>query len=364
MRIDEEQVTTGLRGDRRGGWDVELLEGAEALRALDEEWDALVDRQQLPSATLASDWLRLLHGGESALVVQVRKGGALIAGGAFRRLWFGPFAATWFGGARQPGILAAPGFEAAAAEVVRALLARSYALWLPRISAVGPTRPAIHTVAPWGRETSISPGGYMIELPPPRLERARSKNGYALRRAARHGAQITVAVRREEHELLGAFQRLSALYRRRWRGREDERDRHSDIIPAAPRYHALLPLLARRDRARIVEVFEGDQLVASTLGFVTGRGALFHTTATEPDGRLRGPGHVAMLAWVEEAMAAGAEVMYLGRGAGEPEGPKMRLGAHEVPLFDVLLARSAVQQRVMEFGTAARAPIRRARARA
>src|SRR5919197_5784809 len=85
-------------------------------------------------------------------------------------------------------------------------------------------------------------------------------------------------------------------------------------------------------------------LVASVLGLLSGRGALFHTTATRPGGALRGPGHVAMLTWVEEAAAAGAEVMYLGRGAGQPESPKARLGARAFPLFDVLAARSAGRQ--------------------
>jgi CelD/BcsL family acetyltransferase involved in cellulose biosynthesis len=319
------------------------------MEALDEHWDDLVDRQPLPSATLTSAWLRGLRPTGTPVLVLVRRGDSLAAGGAFRRRRVGTAnVATWLGGIRLPGILSADGDAEAAAEVIRSVLAHCDALWLPATPPLGPTRPALDLVAPWRRSTATTPCGWMIELPPPRLEHARARAAYALRRAERNGAAVTTCVRREEREQAQSFDRLVRLYRERWRGRESEGNRHSDIAVEQERYHALFAALAERRKARIIEVFEDDRLVASTLGFLTGKGALFHTTATEPGGALRGPGHVAMLAWVDEAVDAGAEAMYLGRGAGEPEGPKARLGARPIELMDVLAAPSRARQRVLE----------------
>jgi hypothetical protein len=325
---------------------VETASGRGALAELGAEWDRLLDRQPLPSPLLATEWLRGTRAGNpEATIVLVRRGDALVAGGAFRRTRYGPATVgTWLGGARLPAVLAAEGEAGAAREVVAAMLERCHALWLPRVPAAGPTIGAIGSAAPWRRATEVQPPGYVVGIPPTRLDHARDRAAYALRRAERKGAGIRVRTISRENEIRSAFERLVRLYQDRWRGREREGARYSDVAEAPGRYLAMLPALAGAGRVRIVEVYEDAVLAASVLGLLAGRGALFHTTATRPGRALRGPGHVAMLAWVDEAAAAGAEIMYLGRGAGQPEGPKARLGAEPLPLFDVLVAPSARRQ--------------------
>ena len=325
---------------------VETASGREALTALGSEWDALVDRQPLPSPLLGTDWLRGMRAGDpGATIVLARRGGELVAGGAFRRARIGPASVgTWLAGARLPAVLAADDEPGAARAVVAAMADRCDALWLPRVPALGPTMGAVGSAAPWRRATVVEPPGYVVPLPAPRLDHARDRAAYAVRRASRKGAEIHVVTTADPGEIGGAFDRLVKLYRERWRGREEAGSRYSDVAEVPGRYLSMLPVIAAAGRVRIVEVYEDADLVASLLGLLSGRGALFHTTATRPDGALRGPGHVAMLAWVEEAAAAGAEIMYLGRGAGRPEGPKARIGAEALPLFDVLAAPSPRRQ--------------------
>jgi hypothetical protein len=57
---------------------------------------------------------------------------------------------------------------------------------------------------------------------------------------------------------------------------------------------------------------------------------------------------LAMLAWVDAATEAGAEIMDLGRGSGEPEGPKGSLGPTRLPYVSLQAARSPVFQPVLE----------------
>jgi hypothetical protein len=345
--------------------DVQIVEGASAISVLDRSWDELVERQQLPSPMLLAEWLKAVGEFQRAFVVLVSRRGTLVGGGAFRRLRVGPVdAATWLGGARLPGVLGARGDDQAAAAVVNGALDCTGAVLLPRVPAVGPTLAALGSTVQWRSARRVTPPGYLVKLPPPKLEKARAKSEYSIRRASRKGAEIEVKTRSHESELMPAFERLCDLYRGRWRGREDEGNRHSDIVVATSRYEVVLLGLARSGRVRIVEVFENDSLVASVLGFTAGRGALFHTTATKTAGALRGPGHIAMLAWVDEAMKMGCTAMYLGRGAGEPEGPKGRLGATELPLYDVVAARTRGRHLSLEVSAIVGHAIRGARARA
>src|SRR5262249_35788637 len=100
--------------------------------------------------------------------------------------------------------------------------------------------------------------------------------------------------------------------------------------------------MAVRGAVRLVEVFQDGELIASILGLISGRGALFHTTATRVVSHLRGPGHLAMLTLVEEAVSAGAEVLDVGLGGGNPEGPKGKLEPLNVPFVSCcVLARPA-----------------------
>ena len=329
---------------------IEAASGGDAYDALGESWDTLLHDQPLPNPLLASEWLRRTRSRASdATVVLARRGGELVAGGAFRRTRTGPVTVgTWLGSARLPSVLAADGEGGAAREVVEAMLDRCHALWLPQVPDCGPTHRAVRAAAPWRRATRVDPPGYVAAVPPPRLEHARARAAYALRRAARKGADVRVQTSTHPDEIAAAFDRLAELYAERWRGRERAGARYSDVAAAPGRYRTILPRLAAKGRVRIVEVYEGTALTASLLGLVSGRGALFHTTATRPGGALRGPGHIAMLGWVDAAAAAGAEIMYLGRGAGGPEGPKARIGADELPMFDVLLAPSPRRQSALD----------------
>jgi CelD/BcsL family acetyltransferase involved in cellulose biosynthesis len=348
-----------------GALTVDVAAGDRALAALGAEWDALLHRQPLPSPTLGSRWLWSMAVPEGALVVSVRRGGTLAGGGAFRIRRAGPIRlATWLGGARLPDVLAAPHVEEAAARVLEAALEQSHALWLPHTPVGGAAWRALEAVAPWRRAALVHPCGWVVDLPPPRLDHARRKAAYARRRAARRGAEIAVSVWRDPDDVGPAFERLVDLYRNQWRGREAEGSRRSDVVTRADRYRELLPALAVAGRVRIVEVLEDGRVASTKLGLLAGRGALFHTTATAPGGSLRGPGHQAMLAWVEAATAAGAEVMYLGRGAGEPEGPKARLGPSRLDFANVLVAASARRQRRLDALRGLAAPLGRLRGRA
>lgn len=167
-----------------------------------------------------------------------------------------------------------------------------------------------------------------------------------------------MAVSRGPDEIVEAFERLVTLYLRRWSSDRDAGDAYSDVVTERARYVRLLPALAARNAARIAEVLDGETLLASVLGFVHGSGALFHTTATEAASPVRGPGHLAMLAWVEEAMNLGATEMYLGRGGGDPQGPKARLGATEIPLVDFVAASRRSFQRGLRAALAVRSHVK------
>jgi hypothetical protein len=171
---------------------------------------------------------------------------------------------------------------------------------------------------------------------------------HVLRRAARRGTGVSVAVAQEPERVALALERLFTLYRERWDGRPNEIPRFSANEAQRSWHRRAVAGLAARDRVRIVEVLEDGELVSSQLNLLFGRGALFHTTATRTGGRLHGPGHVAMLASVEAAMSAGAEVMDLGCGSGEPGGPKFRIGATMVPLASFVAARAERWQRPLE----------------
>jgi CelD/BcsL family acetyltransferase involved in cellulose biosynthesis len=262
---------------------------------------------------------------------------------------------TWLGGNRLPGLLSdgdAP--LEAASKVVETMRGECEILWLTRINPLGSTRASVAAALPWARSTPVVPSGYLTPLPPPRLEYARSRAAYETRRAERKGVALRVLVSRRPEEVLEAFDRLVALYLLRWGDDRQAGSGYSDVVTERATHRRLLPDLAARDAVRIVEVVDGDHLLASVLGFVHGTGALFHTTATDPTSAVRGPGHLAMLAWVEEAMALGATQMYLGRGGGDPQGPKARLGATEVPLVDVLAATT----RLLQPGLGAAAAVR------
>jgi hypothetical protein len=124
---------------------------------------------------------------------------------------------------------------------------------------------------------------------------------------------------------------------------------HFSTTEAQRAWHRrVVAAMAARGEVRLVEVLEDDEPVAVSLNLLAGRGALFHTTGTRVGGRLRGPGHLTMLAGVEAAMAAGGEVMNLGGTAGEPEGPKGALGPTLVPGGRLIAVRWRAAQPALE----------------
>ena len=91
--------------------------GEDALALLDDEWDALLERQAVPNPLLSAAWLRALAQQEpgTPLVATVSRGSRLLTAGAFalrrvgqsRRLGV----ATWLGAAPlriTPDLLADP----------------------------------------------------------------------------------------------------------------------------------------------------------------------------------------------------------------------------------------------------------------
>jgi GNAT acetyltransferase-like protein len=321
----------------------------------DDRWDELVARQAVASPTLTGSWLRELVRRErgTPLAIAVEADDRVVAAGAFavhRPLGGGRVRiATWLARAfssLSPDILVDPEFPEAGDLVLADALEVSHAFHLGPSPAGGHFAGSMNRVAPWGHVQRQEPG-WVAALPPPRAERMRKTVGYFQRRADKLGASVSVEVRASPDEVAAALPGLFALHEDRWRSRsgtspwldtEEQRSWHRRAVGE----------MAETGSVRIVEVFENGYLVATVLGFLAGRGAGFHTTATRLGGQLKSPGHLAMLTWTDIARDEGAETMVLGRGAGNPEGPKRKLGAVEVPFATFLVARSEPLQGLLE----------------
>ena len=356
----------GARLPARGAARAKLIYGSDVLEGLDERWDALVRRQAVPNPTLSSTWLRALVETEPGVpvIVIVEERGRLLAGGAFaiRRPAgrAGPAIATWLGDDRQwfsPELLVDPEAPQAGSLAVDALLADVAAIHLSG-TADGPTAAALAARAPW-RCHSFGADGYLLPLPPPRLKYAVAKVEYSARRAARLGATVTTRVARTQNEVGEALERLFILHQSRWSGRADCSSVFSSTERWREWHRRVIGNMAARDEVRIVELFEDDQLMGSTLGLLAGRGALFHTVAIRRGGRLSGPGHAVLLALVEAATQAGVQVADLGWGGGERDGAKTRVGALHVDVGRFLAARSPAWQRALEVALETRSRLSR-----
>jgi hypothetical protein len=338
---------------------VRVGRGEDAARFWDSRWDALLARQAFPNPTLAATWLRTRAGAnwDSALSIVVESDGELAAGGAFRivniagsrRLRI----ATWLGGNGRPTILpdiiADDKMKAAPSMVFQYLLSACvHGVILHPTPTDGFGARALREAASWHVVKPTVPG-WVVKLPPPGLEKLYRKVNYRIRRARRLGASIDVHTHADPASVRAGLERLFRLHSQRWHGRFDV-SHFSDTGANRARYREVIAAMAAEGRVRIVEVFESGALVASMLGFLAAGGSMFHTTGTRDGGRLRGPGHVAMLAWVEAALAGGAESMHLGRGSCEAEGPKAVLGPTMVPagfLFGGVSLMSALKLRPM-----------------
>ena len=351
---------------------VRTARGEDAAAAFDERWDALLDRQGLPAPDLCAAWLREVVRLESGLpfVALVEAGDALVAGAAFglrrpggRR---GPQVATWLGQGRASlsatDALVDADVPAAGGLLMDCLLAEAHAVNLNPVPLEGAILPPLRSRTPW---LHVLPGadGWSVPLPPPKLKALRREDAYLKRRAERDGVRIDVAVAQEPDAVAAALERLFVLHRARWEGRPEALVTFSSTEAHRAWYRRTVAAMAANGQVRIAEVFEDGELVAGSLGFVAGRSALFHTTATRLGGRLKGPGHAALLALVEAAMASGAEVMNLGRGSGEQGGPKASLGPQRLPLGRLVATRSRVAQRALTVAIASRTAWRRARGR-
>jgi hypothetical protein len=326
--------------------------GPDALRLLDTAWDELLLAQAKPDPTLTGGWLRHLAaaGVGEPLVVRVEAGSRLVACGALevRRELAGRRVGMWLGFGPLvfgPDILVDPRRPWAAEPAARALLEAVDALVLYPVPADGPLVRALARLAPWGDVSSLGVS-FESPLPPPRLGDMARKVAYELRRGRRRGS-VEVAVRQEPEELAEALERLFELHAERWAGRPDAIPRFGASEAQRAWYRDALGDFARHGRVRIVEVVEGGRVVASVLGLLAGRGALFHTSATRAGSAIRRPGHVAMLAWADEAVASGATWLRLGGTGGNPEGPKRALGAEPYERVRVVVAGRRIGQPVL-----------------
>ncbi|MCW2963784.1 MAG: Acetyltransferase domain [Actinomycetia bacterium] len=358
-----------LLGQERGI--VVRVAAAEAgLEMLDASWDALARRQPCPNPALSATWLRELAKWEPGvpLIVRVEAEGRLVTAGAFglRRPAgrLGPMLATWLGDERQwfsPDLLVDPNYADCGSSVVDAVLGAADAIQLSA-AADGSMARALRDCVPWVH-TAPRTSGWVVPIPPPRLEYAKRRVQYVQRRAERRGARVAVVVAEEAEEVRAALERLFVIHRERWDGRPGEIARFSTTERHRDWYRGLVSLLAARNEVRVCEVSEDGTVVASTLLFLCDRGSAFHTTAIRPANALLRGGHVALLACVEAAASAGAEVMDLGWGACAPESPKARFGPTPVPVARLRAASSPRRQRLFDGLDTAAGALERLRSR-
>lgn len=330
---------------------VHVETGPSALELLDGSWDDLLARGPLPNPTQSSTWLRELARWQTGvpLVAVAESGGVLVAGAALElrssgRL--GPRVAAWLGPVEQhfsPDLLADPLFPGAADAVVAAVLDVADVLSIGAPIS-GPAAQALAAVAPW-HERAVTGERWLLPWPAPRLEYARSRAAYEIRRARRAGVEVDVLVAAEPDEVARALARLFRIHRDRWRDRANETPRF-----ATTRAHRLwnmrtVAALAAGGHVRIVEVTENGRTVAGNLGFVHSGGGVGHTQALRPGGALREPGHVGSLACLEALAAAGATGFDLGVSSGQAGGPKARLGSIADPMALLFAASSPRRQR-------------------
>lgn len=333
-----------------GRLSVQVARGPEVADLFDAAWDELVLRQRVPNPTLSTPWMRHYLQLERATpyAVTVADGRTLVAAGAFAVREplgrHGPRIARWLGPGRllnQPDVLGGAGASrtAPARALMETVLEDVHGVYLGKAPLDGAAVRALRALAPWMHDEPAE-HGWLVGLPPRRHPRLLQKALYAERKAERLGARVRVEVWRHPDEVLPALERLFLLYLHRWSDREGELKRFASPGSQRSWYRSVIAEASEGGTVRLIEVFENDILVSSLLGLLAGRGALFHTTATRPGGKLWGPGHRAMLAWAEEAERSGATRMDLGRGYAERGSPKARLGPTPIPFGKVIAASS------------------------
>ena len=318
---------------------VRLLEGAAAFASLGAAWDALVRAQVVPNPTMSSTWLRKLVSWEPGVpaVVIAELGGRVLAGAAFgirRPLGLlGPRVATWLGTSNyqySPDLLVDPSTPEAGTAVIDEVLGHVDALDLS-VPTDGLVAARLQRCVAFVDEQHGT-DGWVMTLPPPRLDHAARRSEYELRRAVRRGATIETRIARRSAEVGLALERAFEIHRARWGRDPNAIRRFSSREADRVWYRHTLGAMAETDAVRIVEVTEDGHPVAAVVGLQVGVGSMFHIMATTPRQHLRQPGHVALLSWVKEATANGARMMDLCWGAGGPGTPKGRFGPERIPI--------------------------------
>lgn len=349
---------------------VTVATGDDALALLGDDWDELVLRQRLPNPTLSAAWLRALAGWRTGtpIVAVAESQGRLVAGIALelRRpgVLLGPLLATWLGPAEQqvsPDLLVEPGRPDAGARLLARVLEEVQVLHVAA-AANGPAAAALAEVTPWRR---IAPIGqrWTVACPPARHAYATRRIGSELRHAERLGARVDVAVHSEPAAVDAALVRLFRIHRDRWHGRADLNPRFASSSLHRRWNRDAVAALAAAGGVRLVEVIEDGRTQAACLGMLVGRGGLAHTQAMRDGGRMREPGHLALLECVDALGAAGAELVDLSVGTAQPGTPKARLGAEPETMLGILATRSAGWQRPIEVARRGAAAARRMRGR-
>lgn len=366
--VDETRAARSARKiDRADGLRVHVCGAERAGELLDARWDDLVARQPVPAPTSSAVWLRGLLELERGrpLVLAVEQRDKFVAAGAFGiRQVAGsgrPRVASWLADEPfwySPDLLVDPQQPELGAVLINALLDHVDAVHLAA-DVGGATPRALKARVPW-LEITESAEGYVLPLPPPRGEYAEKRAAYNLRRAARVGCDLSIRTASEPRAVEAALERLFALHRERWSGRADFQPTFAATNALTDWHRRVVVALAHVGGVRIVELVEDGELVGSVLGLIHGRGALFHTMAVRPGGRLRGPGHIVLLELARQMHASGATALDLGLGAGDPNGPKARLGPARVQVVRMLAARDRRHQKVLEHALRLRSRLKRA----
>ena len=321
---------------------------AEARALLDEAWDDLVRAQARPNPTMLSGWLAATHVHDHGqlTVFRVEHERRLVAAAAlslYRPLGpLGPTFARWPGDPLlwfDPDVLVHPEHDDAGHALLRAVLQRAPALYVPCIgdgalwrTLRGWNRRALHRWPP--------ADGWVAPIPLPRDAYMRKRVGQDIRRAERRGAEIAIRIATSRTEITLALERMFALHHSYWKTRPDYIRRFSATEELRALNRSAVLALAGNEESFVVEVLENGELIAADIGLLAGNGLVCHTSATRRNTVLKEPGYASLLFEIDHGASRGATVVDLGSGAGGPGSVKGRAGAVPVPIHRVLCARS------------------------
>lgn len=320
----------------------------EARELLDGAWDDLVRAQRRPNPTMLGGWLlAMLGSGHGELVVvRVESGRRLIAAAAlslYRPLGFaGPTLARWPGDPSMwfdCDVLVHPEHDAAGHTLVRAVLDRAHAFFVPCMSD-GALSLALRD---WDRRVlhRWPPAeGWVAPIPAPRGDHMRRCVAQDIRKAHRKGAENAVRIATSPADVASALDRMFALHHSYWKTRPDYLHRFSATEELRALNRSAVLALAQNGESFVVEVLEDGEPIAASLGLLAGHGLLAYASATRRGTILKEPGYAAQLAQIDHGASCGATVVDLGSGAGGRGTVKGRVGAIQIPIESTMCARS------------------------